>query len=143
MMDDSLLHSFLSLVGLVAVLGIALYLVKRYAKKAKKKANSIELELISKLPVQPKTNLFIIKAGPKTLLIGASDHNITTLADLTEDKQYKIPAATITKSQLADLQKTKISKAYQPVQAEKKEEIQPETNPLSFKNFLRSSLKKN
>jgi len=134
MFDEPLLKSFLSLISLVGVLGIALFLLKRYTKKAKSKYNGIELNIISKTSVQAKSQLCIVQAGSKTLLLGITDHNITTLSDLTEDKTRSsfVPA----KQSAASVKAGTL--ANQPVANKSNNR----GNPLSFRNFLSTIVKK-
>jgi flagellar biosynthetic protein FliO len=87
MFKDPIMNTFFSLFLIVAVLGFVLFIVKRYAIKMKKnKPDGMEMEVVSRIALQQKTHLFIVKAGNKKLLIGSNEHSINTLADLTEEK---------------------------------------------------------
>ena len=134
MFDEPLLKSFLSLCSVVAVLAVALFFVKKYAKKARIKHNGMDLSVLSRTSLQPKSHLYIVQAGAKTLLLGVSDHSITTLSDLTEDKNKSsfVPAK-------QPQQQTKtVVPLIQPVAVP----VNKQGNPLSFRNFLSAIVKK-
>jgi flagellar biogenesis protein FliO len=135
MLEDTLLRSFLSMIAFIAVLAVILYVFKRYAKKTKLRNNSIDLNIISKLTIQPKTNLFIIKAGLRTLLIGVTDHNIQTLSDLTEEKSQK---SSFNIKKPSAIQQNEAAEAPLPIPSKKK----IDDEELSFINFIRSRFKK-
>jgi flagellar biogenesis protein FliO len=85
MIDGAILQTFGTLLVLTVLLGGGLLLIKKFSKNSKAKSNGIDIQIISKIGLQPKTNLIVVKAGLKTLLIGTTDHNVSILADLTED----------------------------------------------------------
>jgi len=130
MPDASILKAFATLVSVVAGLAVLLMIIKKYAKKGKKIVNQLDLQVISKISLQPKSHLYLIKAGDNTLLIGVTDNNINTLADLTENKEH--PVNSVQKSL-----KTRINPS-------------PDTNntkeletALSFGSFIKSAFRKN
>lgn len=118
MPDGTITQTFLTLFAAVAVLGAILLLIKKYGNKINNNSNLLELKILAKMPLPPKSNIYIIKAANKTLLIGTSDKNISTLAELDSDNPQSV--------------KKEIAK--------RKPEI--EADNLSFTNFLKSTLKK-
>lgn len=91
MIDETLLRTFLTLLLCVAGLGIVLVFVKRYSSKIAPQRQSIELKAVGRLPLQ-KGAVYAIQAGGRTLLLGATDHSINLIADITSD-QPQIPTS--------------------------------------------------
>jgi len=90
MLNDPILNTFFSLLLIVAVLAGILFYVKKLALKySKNKFNSTGVEILSKIPLQPKTNLFVVKVYNKKLLIGVSENSIQTLAEITDEGDIK------------------------------------------------------
>jgi flagellar biosynthetic protein FliO len=90
MLDNSILSAFISLALIVAALGFFLFLLKKYIKKHRKNSNQINLDIISRVSLSPKNHLFVVKVEGKTLLIGATDQNMNTLAELGDDSNRDI-----------------------------------------------------
>jgi len=82
MFDDSIVNAFVSLILVVGAMGLILFLLKKYIKKHKKARNNLNLEILSRTSLTPKNHLFVVKVEGKTLLLGATEHNITTLTEL-------------------------------------------------------------
>ena len=127
-MDGSIIKAFLTLFGSVAVLGLLLYLVKKAGLKVKKNNGGYNLEILSKLTLQPKTHIFIIKAESKTLMVGVSERSINLISDLTENNQNNTKLLP-TQKQDNIIPNPKVSKVN-------------DIDDLSFKAFLRSTLLK-
>jgi flagellar biogenesis protein FliO len=109
-----------------------LYL-KKFAGRAKKsKVGGPDMQVLSRISLQPKAHLFVVKVGSKTLLLGATDHNINTLSELSDSqKQLSSPKNAFPKASGDSYTKSKapITKA-------------KPTDALSFKSFLASTLTK-
>ena len=133
MIDDNILKAFLTLILIVGGLAGLFFLLKKFNARAKGIDNNIGLHVVSKISLQSKTHLYIVKAGEKILLIGVSDHNIRTLADLT-DQEEKLPG----EIKKAAGKGVKMSGVPKPIDNSKT----AEEASLSFKSFLRSSLRK-
>ncbi len=82
MIDENLLHAFLTLMLCVLGLGVILFLVKRYSAKIAPQKQMVDMKILGRLSLQ-KANIYTIQAGDKTLVIGTTDHSITTLADIS------------------------------------------------------------
>ena len=132
-----MLNAFLNLGFVVLVLGLALYFLKRMNKKKKNFKGQPDLQIVSKLSLQAKNHLYIVKADDKTLLIGATDHNITTLADLSDRSIENINLMNKLNSQETLLLKNSKTKTL----PKQKIEENP-SNSLSFKTFLKSAFTK-
>lgn len=115
-MDATLLRAFATLIGVSAALGGILFLVKKFASKSRKKIGGMNLEVISRVALQPKQQLYVVRAAEKILLIGATDQSINILSDLSGEnmdealaKTLNIPAQKKNSSQEKILPQTKIS----------------------------------
>ncbi len=91
MIDENLLHAFLTLMLCVLGLGVVLFIVKRYSAKIAPHKQTVDMKILGRLPLQ-KANIYTIQAGDRTLVVGTTDHSITTLADITP---VIAPAATL------------------------------------------------
>ena len=85
MIDETLLRAFLTLLLCVAGLGVVLFIVKRYSSKIAPQRTTLELKAIGRLPLH-KGAVYAIQVGGRTLLIGATEHSINLLTDITEDQ---------------------------------------------------------
>lgn len=122
MPDQSILNTFITLGIAVALIGFALYLVRKYSQSSKILSGELEMRVISKLSLSPKNHIYAVKVADKTLLLGVSEKNINTLAEL--DVTQKLKPSDLKKFDESDF---------------------PSENPsdLSFKSFLKSAFKKN
>lgn len=129
MPESALLKSFLSLVLLVAVLGIILLFIKRLAKKTRLKKQNSELSILTRMSLSPKAHLYIVQAENKKLLLGVTDHHVSLVHD------YSKP------NQLPDLINKDDSTAI-PKEMLKQKPIKSDDESLSFGNFLKTAFKK-
>lgn len=129
-----MIKAFFTLGIAVAVIAMVLYLVKRIVIKKNITTNGVELKVLSRISLQPKTHLFLVKADEKTLLIGATDHNVNLISDLTEDPTFNDTIS------LEDNRTLRHDLAKQ-MQTEEKAILDLEQN-LSFSAFLKSAFKK-
>ena len=136
MFEDTILKAFFTMAICVIALGGLFFLLKKFGNKYRKFQNSVDLQIISKMPLQQKTNLFVVKTGYKTLLIGVTDHNIAILADLTEEKD--IPKVT---NDVMQKLENKSSELLSNLSNKSNQELKAEES-LSFRSFLRSNLRK-
>ncbi len=130
MIDETIIRAFVILAVSVAVIAAMFFLLKKFQGKMPGRNNSINLKILSKVPLQARTSLYIVRAGNRVLLIGVSEKNIATLADLTSD---------------AVKQKNKTSSGENPNEQSSnpsKPSTIEEENNVNFASFLRSSLKK-
>ena len=126
--------AFFTLGIAVAVIALSLYLVKRLVIKKNVSNSGLELKILSRISLQPKTHLYIIKADEKTLLVGATDHNINLISDLTEDPTFNETISIEENKALShDFAKQMLS--------DEKKKMELEQN-LSFTSFLISAFKK-
>lgn len=128
--DPNILNAFLTLMGSVALLGILLFVMKKFTVKFKNKSQENNIEILSKLNLSPKNSLWTIKVQDKILLLGISEKNINLLTELNEK--------TVIPKQNLSAQGTKKQVVNNVIS--KKESL---NDDLSFKEFLRSAVFKN
>ncbi len=133
-MDDTMIKAFFTLGISVAVIALILFFVKKMVIKKNLSSSGIELKVISRITLQPKTHLYIVKADEKTLLIGANDHAINLVSDLTDDPTF---GGAVDIRENNDLRKELARQAKE----EEKIKFEMEKN-LSFGSFLMSAFKK-
>lgn len=136
MIENTIIKAFLILAASVLGIWVLFYFLKKITGKYRNINNPIGLQVISKVTIHPKTHLFVVKAGSKFLLIGASDHSISTLADLTEEYN-SAKSSDINKTLQQDTKQNKLMKA-----ANTGASTISSDNPLSFRSFIRSNLKR-
>jgi len=128
--DPNILNAFLTLMGSVTILGIILFLMKKYTLKFKNKSIENNIEVISKLNLSPKNSLWTVKFQNKVLLLGVSEKSINLISEVSN-------------SYLAeDKSDVKLKSKIQPIVQSNK----PTSNTnddLSFKEFLKSAVFKN
>ena len=71
MPEGSIIETFITLSAAVALLGIILLVVKKYGNKMNSGNSQIDLKVLAKLPLPPKNNIYLVKAGNKTLPVKA------------------------------------------------------------------------
>jgi flagellar biosynthetic protein FliO len=136
MFASPIVNAFLTLSLIVGGLWGVLLLIKRINGRSKNSSSPINLNIISRVSLQPKTHLYLVKAGQKTLLIGVTDHNISTLADLTEETQAPQVPASEYKALVARANNVSRAKAPEASNADIDES-------LTFGAFLKSAFKRN
>ncbi len=85
MIDETLLRTFLTLLLCVAGLGVVLFFVKRYSSKIAPQRQMFDLKAVGRVSIH-KGAVYAIQAGSKTLLIGATDHSINLIADISSEQ---------------------------------------------------------
>ncbi len=132
-MDDTIVKAFGVLIASVGAIAGLFFLLKKVADKVKNPAGSNAMKVVSRLPLQNKTSLFIVEVSGKKILIGATDRNVNAIADLTDsDKNIKVD------EQLFGAQHET------PVIQNTDKSVKPEieNKSLSFKEFLKTSFKR-
>lgn len=89
-MDATILKAFALLSLCVGGMGLLFYYLKKYGTKLRDNNSQVELKVLGKASLQPKSHIFIIQAEGRKLLIGVTDHSINTLSDLTENSTETI-----------------------------------------------------
>ncbi|MBI2091720.1 MAG: flagellar biosynthetic protein FliO [Deltaproteobacteria bacterium] len=88
--DFSLL--FIKMVAALVVACIAAVLILKYAVPrlsfAKKFSENKHIKILSRFTIGPKQYLYLVKISKKCILLGATDHSITKLADV-EGEEFK------------------------------------------------------
>jgi flagellar biosynthetic protein FliO len=129
-MDTNILQSFGVLILAVAVIAGIMFLIKKISTQRMESKTSVDLKVISKITLQPKNHLFVVKVADKTLVLGVTDNTINILTELdpTFEKVVNIKSNKIITDEI-------ISKV-----ANTSAGGNLNTN-LSFANFLKSSIK--
>jgi len=91
--DSSIWGAFATLALCVGGFWGLAQIVKKYGLKMHSMANSVPLNVLSKVSLTPKANVFVIRAGEKTLVVGTSDTGVNTLADITNFEGEKFDLA--------------------------------------------------
>lgn len=126
MPNTELLQSLGVVLGfLVAVFLLSSYL-KRTVSNRKLSNLGVDFKIVSKLPLSNKSFLYIVQIGNHFLLVGASENNISAIADLT--KVFQIPSQS---SSIPNLQIQKKENGHSDL-----------TDDFSFLNFLKETFKK-
>lgn len=125
MFDSEILKSFATLLLTVGGLAFLLYLFKRFNQKKNGGDKAEEMKVLSKISLQPKVNLYIVKVGARKLLVGASEKSVTLLGNLNS------PEAKTTVKETPDIN---LPNNMQPTD-------KPIDDKLSFKSFLLSGFK--
>ncbi|QLH53305.1 MAG: hypothetical protein CH6_1147 [Candidatus Kapaibacterium sp.] len=127
MLNAELIQSLGIVVGFLVFVFFLSNLLKRMATNRKIATLGIDFKIVSKLPLSNKNILYIVQIGSNFLLLGASENNISAIADLT--KVIQSSDLRTTGSTVFNLQKN----------------YQQSSNPnsdVSFKNFLKETFKK-
>lgn len=135
LIENPMLETFAILAAAVALLGIVLFLVKRYVAKVNNGTGVEQIKVISKVNLMPKNQIFIIEVNNKKLLIGVSEKNINLLKDLSENETPHNP---IDLSKLNPKQKELLKKRMIEAKKERLQSYKTEAEPdLSFSAFLK------
>ncbi|MCX7879854.1 MAG: flagellar biosynthetic protein FliO [Ignavibacteria bacterium] len=120
---------FLQSIIIVVTFLVAVFVISNFLRKSiiRRKTNGIEFQfnIISRLPLTNKSFLYIVQVGKNFLLIGASDNQVSALADITKLINNNLTETTST------ILKPKISNP-NPRQVQS----------FSFKDFLKETFKK-
>lgn len=139
-METTLLKAFLTLAALVGVLGAALYVVRRYAAVRLSHHTGAQFRVIGQLSLQQKKQIYLLLVADTILVVGAADHSITTLSEITDPAtvaaliEAKTPSASLSSLWAQPKEATVSSPPSLP--AERPQSI------LSFSEFLKSFRKK-
>lgn len=155
MVDGTLMNSFLILSVCIFILfGVSVYL-KKWNKKNSQNLGTYEGKVLSKISLVKGANLFVVKVGERSFLIGASDKNISLIADLdakvnsslhssinTSDNNFNLENDFPNPSYFSSnkLKELEISENNSII---KGNEISNISENLSFKTFLKSTFSKN
>jgi flagellar biosynthetic protein FliO len=129
-MDTNILQSFGVLILAVAVIAGIMFLIKKISTQRMESKTSVNLKVISKITLQPKNHLFVVKVADKTLVLGVTDNTINILTEL--DPTFDSVVNTKSNNKIADEIISKV--------ANKSVSSNLNAN-LSFANFLKSSIK--
>lgn len=92
-MDSSIVKTFFVLLSCVAAIGGMFYALKKLTKKYSTPADGPELKVISKAALNPKSSVYVVKAGGKTLLLGVTDRSVNILSELDSEEPKAKPVS--------------------------------------------------
>ena len=141
-MDMNILQTFIVLILAVGVIAGIMILVKKISVKRMEQRTTINLNVISKITLQPKNHLFVVRAANKLLVLGVTDSSINILTELGTEEEHSKESSSSSQLDTNEL----LNKIIKPtnsniVNNSNKKEVSNLLNDLSFKNFLKSSLK--
>ena len=131
-MDANIIQSFIILFVAVLILAGFLFLIKKNANKRSQNKIGINMKVISKISLQAKHHIFVVKVAEKVLVIGVSENNMNILTELDPEFVKSIES----KSQ----EKIK-NEVFSKINTSKNTEKNDAEMDLSFLNFIKSSLK--
>ena len=138
-MDTNILQTFIVLIVAVGIIATIMFLVKKISMKRLEHRDSVNLNVISKITLQPKNHLFVVKVANKLLVLGVTDTSINILTELENDSETttdKTNAASKTDQLYTDtILKEVISEGI-------KNKTITDNTDLSFKNFIKSTIRK-
>lgn len=131
-MDANILQTFAMLILAVAVIAGIMIVIKKITIRKNENKAVVDLNVISKITLQPKNHLFVVKAAGKLLLLGVTDSSVNILTELDADSVKNINTKSrqeltnelLNKANKSNLETNKILK-----------------NDLSFMNFIKDTLK--
>jgi len=128
-MDSNIIQTFIVLLAAVGIIVVIMMLVKKIATKRLENRTTINLNVITKITLQPKTHLFVVRAANKLLVLGVTDNSINILTELEPDLEKTI---TDRPTDATDIILNKVMNS----------DLKPPINntDLSFKNFIKSSI---
>ena len=132
-MDANILQTFVVLILAVGVIAGIMLLVKKISNKRMEQRSTINLNVISKITLQPKNHLFVVRAANKLLVLGVTDTSINILTEINADDENSDPANTPQLDTTELLQKV--------IKKQGTSNVSELQNDLSFMNFLKSSFK--
>jgi flagellar biogenesis protein FliO len=112
------------LISAVAVIGVFLYLVKRFTQKMNNGDKDTNVKIVSKVPLVAKSYLFIVRVNEQDIMLGVSDKSVTNLGIVNKNKLNTISIINDTPQDFEF----------------SKESLQP-VEDISFKSFLKSAFK--
>jgi len=121
--DNNILNAFLTMMASVVLLGIVLIAIKKFFFKVQNLNNDNKIDILSRVNLNNKNSLFIVKIQNKHLLIGSTEKNVNLIAELDISENTQL---------------------HKPKNKEKNKDFNKVNNKdLSFKAFLNSAFSKN
>lgn len=87
MFANPIYNAFLTMIISISVIIFILLALKKYSLKVRTLNNDLDLKIIAKLTLPPKSFLYVVQAGNKKILLGVAEKGMTKLAELNDDME--------------------------------------------------------
>ena len=87
MIDEPIFNAAITMVVSVAVLALILFLVKKYTPKLRGIKSVSDFKIEARLPLAPKSSLFIVTVEGNRLLIGSGESCVNLIKELDPPKE--------------------------------------------------------
>lgn len=77
---ELMLRSVLVMAAIAAVVFLVLYLMRRYGLTPAARPGTGSLRVVESIRVAPRASIFVVQWGDSRILVGQSEHGMTTLA---------------------------------------------------------------
>jgi len=104
---DLLVTSLLVLGGVCIAAFVVVRLVGRFLATGRTRGGHL-LDVVARLPLEPRRSLYVVDVAGKTLLVGTSEMGLSVLSELDGDEVHR--RAAIPRPTFADLVKQAIAK---------------------------------
>ena len=135
-MDSNIIQTFIVLITAVGVIAVIMMLVKKISMKRLGSRSTVNLNVITKITLQPKNHLFVVKAANKLLVLGVTDNSINILTELDPDLEQTISDKSNPNATDVILKKVFNSG----IKSSAATSTSITNDDLSFKNFIKSSI---
>jgi flagellar biogenesis protein FliO len=86
MIDEPILNAAITMFISVVVLALILFLVKKYTPKLRGINSVSDFKIEARLPLAPKSNLFIVTIEGKRFLIGSGESSVNLISELDSNQ---------------------------------------------------------
>ena len=132
-MDSNMIQTFVVLLAAVGIIVVIMLLIKKITMKRMENRATVNLNVITKITLQPKNHLFVVRAANKLLVLGVTDNSINILTELEPDFEKTITDKP-NDPNVTDVILNKV------INSKLKPDPIINNADLSFKNFIKSSI---
>ncbi|MCL2039294.1 MAG: flagellar biosynthetic protein FliO [Bacteroidetes bacterium] len=128
-----MIQTFVVLLAAVGIIVVIMLLIKKITMKRMENRATVNLNVITKITLQPKNHLFVVRAANKLLVLGVTDNSINILTELEPDFEKTITDKP-NDPNVTDVILNKV------INSKLKPDPIINNADLSFKNFIKSSI---
>lgn len=88
--ESSIFRVFLSLFGLIALVGISFWLFRRLLRARSSSTNSKSIEILERKPLSPKTMIYLVEVEGKKVLLAESHLDVKRLVHWSEEETQEL-----------------------------------------------------